>query len=63
MFDSAEYTDHIFAGGLDSPYECPGYGIKQSLRNSEYPFQGQLWFGVEALDRVLSISQIELFGI
>ena len=70
----AEYTDWFSAEGLDSPNECPGYDIEQSdgealvmlelwgmQSTSLLPLLPvPLWPGVVALDRVLSIGQIEL---
>ena len=69
-----EYTDCISAVCKDSPNECLGYDIKQS--DGETPvmlelwgmqstsllplLRGPLWPRVGALDRVLSMSQIEL---
>ena len=62
---------------LTSPYECPRYDTKQS--NGEAPVMLELWGmqstpslssvpgplgpGVIVPDRVLSMSQIELFDI
>ena len=69
--------DCISAKGYDSPYECPGYDIKQS--DGEATVMIELWGmqstlslpsllgllcpGVVALDRVLTMGQIELFDI
>ena len=74
---TAEYTDCISAEGLDFPNECPGYDTKKS--DGEVPVMlevygmrsthslpslpGPLWAGVVALDRVLSMGQIELNSI
>ena len=65
---AVEYTDCISAMVRDSPNESPGYGTKQS--DGEVPVElklrevyttpslpslpGPLWFGVEALYRVLT---------
>ena len=70
-----EYTDCISAEGQDSPNECSVYDTKQS--HDEEPVMlelwgmrsipllpslpGLLWPGVVALNRDLSICQIELF--
>ena len=70
-----DYTDCISAEGWDrSPNECPNYDTEQS--DGEVPvmlelcemrstpstpmLSGPLWPRVEAPDRVLSMSQIEL---
>ena len=72
---AAEYTDCIFAEGLDSPNECPAYDIKQSdceasvilelwgMRSTPlFPsIPGQLWPVVEVPDRCM--SKIEQFDI
>ena len=75
---AVEYTDCIFAKGLDpSTNECPRYNIKPiwwwgfsnagALGNAEYPslpsLPRPLWPGVVGLDRVLSMGQIGLFDI
>ena len=72
LVGAVEYTDCISAEGQD-PNKCPGYNIKTFdgeapvLENMEYPFittlPGPLWPRVIALDRVLSVGQIELFDI
>ena len=64
-----EYTDCISTERLDSPNECHRYKIKKS--DGEVPIMlelwemlpGLLWPGVVISDRVLSMSQIELFDI
>ena len=72
---AVKYTDCFSAEGLDPPNEYPGYYTKQS--DGEAPVMlefwgmrstfslpslpGQLWPGVEAPNRVLSMGQIELF--
>ena len=71
---AVEYTDCFSADGKDHPNECLVYDTKQS--NVEVPLKPEilgmrstpslpwfpylLWFGVIALDRVLSMGQIEL---
>ena len=74
---AVEYTDFISADRSDSPNECPGKAAKQSdnearimqtlweMQNtpSLSPLPGPLWLGVVALNRVLSMGQIELFHI
>ena len=71
--ETAKYTDCISAEGQDSPKECPGYDIKQSevkasvilelwgirITPSLLSVPGQLWPGMVAPDRVLSMGQIE----
>ena len=71
---AVEYTDCISAEEHDSPKECLGYDTKQfdgevpvmqelwgKRGNPSLPsFPGPLWPGVLALDKVLSIGQIEL---
>ena len=69
-----EYTNCISAYGYDSPNECPGYDNQQSdgeasVMQKLWEMQstplllsppGPLWSGMTALDRVLSIGQIEV---
>ena len=71
---AVEYTDCITAVGYNSPNECPVYDTKQS--DGEVPLMleqwgmwstpplpflpGPLWPEVVALDRVLSMGQLEL---
>ena len=65
---AAEYTDCISAEEKDTPNACPRNETKQS--NSEisemlkhWVFQSiSLLLGEEVPDRVLSMSQIELFS-
>ena len=70
-----EYTDCISAGGKNTN-ENPGYDIKSfdgevpalelwgmSSTPSLPSLLGPLWPGEEALDRFLSMGQIELFDI
>ena len=38
---AVEYTNYIFAEGLDSPNKCPGYDTKQS--DGEAPVMQELW--------------------
>ena len=74
---AVEYIDCISAERQGLPNECPGHDIKQS--DSEAPVMLKLWGiwsipslpllpdplwpGVVALDRVLSMSQIEMLDI
>ena len=69
-----EYTNCISAKGYDSPNKCPGYDTKQS--DAKAPVMLKLWQmqstplfpslpgslrpRVKGLDRILSMSQIEL---
>ena len=70
------YTNCITAERQDPTYECPGYNIKQSIREalvlelwgirsilSLPSLPGPLWLEVVAPDRVLSMDRIELFDI
>ena len=77
MAGAVEYTDCIFAEGLDSPNEGPGYDTKQSdgkasvildlgrMRSTPSlpSLPGSLWPGVIAPDRFLSMGQIELYCV
>ena len=72
-----EHTNCISAEGCDRLKECPGYDTKQSdgespvmlehwgmRRTPSLPsLRGPLWLRVVPPDRVLSMSQIELFDI
>ena len=65
---AAEYTDCISTEGYDSSNECPTYDTKQSdgeMWNSPLlpSLPGPLWPWVVTLDRVLSMSSIELNSV
>ena len=73
----AEYADCISAERLDPSNDCPGYYTKQSDSEASVMQEiwgilstlllpllpGQLWPGVVAPDRFISMDQIELFDI
>ena len=75
--EAEEYTNFISAEEVrPRPNECPLYDIKQSdgeapvmefwgmWSTSSLPLiPGQLWPGVVAPDKILSMGQIELFEI
>ena len=64
-------TMHLYRGVRLSSNECPEYDIKQSDGEAPimlgYPFidiaPTSTWLRVVAPERVLSIGQIEMFGI